>query len=114
MNAPILPPVYTRIEHHEVFPDVSHDEAARYNFLANLNKHVSTYIGPGNMVAFQKRVEPTFEATNNRKFETREEVGEAMKADPQYQTWAALRRSTMEMRQQAGRSMTLRDRKSVV
>lgn len=108
IQAPQLPPVYTRIEKHEVFPEVSHDEAARYNFLANLNKHVSTYIAPGNMVAYNKRVQPHFEQQNNRPFATREEVGQAMKADPQYQIWAALRRSTMEMRQQSGRAMTLR------
>jgi 2-polyprenyl-3-methyl-5-hydroxy-6-metoxy-1,4-benzoquinol methylase len=113
MNTPILPPVYTRIEQHEVFPEISHDEAARYNFLANLNKHVSTYIGPGNMVAFNKRIEPDFLATHQRSFENREEVGNAMKADPQYQIWAALRRSTMEMRQQSGRAMTLRQAEEI-
>jgi ubiquinone/menaquinone biosynthesis C-methylase UbiE len=106
--APQLPPVYTELARHEVFPEVSHDEAARYNYLANLNKFVSTYIAPGNMVAYNKRVKPNFEAEHGRDFETRDEVGDAMKADPQYQTWAAIRRSTMEMRQQAGRSMTLR------
>jgi ubiquinone/menaquinone biosynthesis C-methylase UbiE len=106
--APQLPPVYTELTRHAVFPEVSHDEAARYNFLANLNKFVSTYIAPGNMLAFNKRVKPNFEEAQGRTFANREEVGQAMKADPQYQTWAALRRSTMEMRQQAGRSMTLR------
>ena len=31
-----------------------------------------------------------------------------MASDPVYQTWSALRRNTMEMRQQAGRGMVLR------
>ncbi len=112
-TSPQLPPVYTRIERHEVFPEVSHDEAARYNFLANLNKHISTYIAPGNMIAYNKRIEPSFVSANNRTFENRDEVAEAMKSDPQYQTWAALRRSTMEMRQQAGRAMTLRQAEEI-
>ena len=103
-----LPPVYSLIGKHEVFPDVSHNETARYNFLANLNRHLSTVVSPGNKVAFEKRVEPNFKQENGRDFQTRDEVKEAMKSDPCYQTWAALRRSTMEMRQQAGRSMTLR------
>jgi ubiquinone/menaquinone biosynthesis C-methylase UbiE len=103
-----LPPVYSLIGKHEVFPEVSHDETARYNFLANLNRHLSTVISPANKIAFEKRVEPNFKQENGRDFRTRDEVKEAMKSDPHYQTWAALRRSTMEMRQQAGRSMTIR------
>ena len=102
------PPIYNKLMRHEVFPKVLHDDNARYNYLANLNKFVSTFIAPGNMVAFKNRVTPHFEATQGRAFETRDEVGEAMKKDPLYQTWAAIRRSTMEMRQQAGRAMTLR------
>ena len=110
MNNPVinLPPVYSLIGRHEVFPEVSHDETARYNFLANLNRHLSTVVSPANKVAFEKRVEPIFKQENGRDFQTRDEVKEAMKSEPHYQTWAALRRSTMEMRQQAGRSMTLR------
>jgi hypothetical protein len=100
--------VYSLIGKHEVFPELSHDETARYNFLANLNRHLSTVIAPGNKIAFEKRVQPNFIKENGRDFQTRDEVKEAIKHDSQYQTWAALRRSQMEMRQQAGRSMTLR------
>ena len=105
-----LPPVYSLIGKHEVFPELSHDETARYNFLANLNRHLSTVVAPANKIAFEKRVQPNFIKENGRDFQTRDEVKEAIKHDTQYQTWAALRRSQMEMRQQAGRSMT--DRKS--
>jgi ubiquinone/menaquinone biosynthesis C-methylase UbiE len=103
-----LPPVYTNITKHEVFPDVSHDENARYNFLANLNKHLSTFVAPGNKIAYEKRVEPAFKKEQGRDFKTRDEVREAMKKDSYYQTWSALRRNTMEMRQQNGRTITLR------
>ena len=103
-----FPPVYNLIGKHDVFPEMSHDEIARYNFLANLNRHLSTVIAPGNKIAFEKRVQPDFIKQNGRHFQTRDEVKEAIKHDSQYQTWAALRRSQMEMRQQAGRSMTLR------
>jgi ubiquinone/menaquinone biosynthesis C-methylase UbiE len=103
-----LPPAYHRIQQHEAFPDVMHDEKARYNFLANLNKHLATVVAPGNEQAFEKRVKPAFKRKKKREFESREEVKDAMQHNPQYQLWSALRRSAMEMRQQAGRSLVLR------
>lgn len=103
-----LPPVWTELKQHAVFPEFSHDERARYNFLANLNRFVSTVIAPGNQLAYTSRVEPAFAKEHGRSFNDRFEVGEAMKKDPVYQMWAALRRSTMEMRQQNGRSVVLR------
>ena len=103
-----LPPVWTKLQQHAVFPSFNHDERARYNFLANLNRFVSTVIAPGNKTAYDQRVEPAFKKENGRTFNDRFEVGEAMKKDPVYQMWAALRRSTMEMRQQNGRATVLR------
>jgi ubiquinone/menaquinone biosynthesis C-methylase UbiE len=69
---------------------------------------VSTVIAPGNKMAYEQRVEPAFKKEHGRTFNDRFEVGEAMKQDPVYQMWAALRRSTMEMRQQNGRATVLR------
>lgn len=103
-----LPPDYRKIEKHEIFPEFSHDEIARYNFLANLTKHVSQVIAPANKIAFEKRVQPNFQNENGRDFENRDELKVAMKKEPIYQTWSALRRSIMEMRQQNGRSVVLR------
>jgi ubiquinone/menaquinone biosynthesis C-methylase UbiE len=108
-----LPPVWTKLYQHEMFPDFNHDERARYNFLANLNRFVSTVIAPGNKIAYDKRVEPGFRAANGRTFQNRHEVAEAMKQDPMYQLWGALRRSTMEMRQQNGRAVVLRQAKEL-
>jgi ubiquinone/menaquinone biosynthesis C-methylase UbiE len=103
-----LPPVWTKLKKHDVFPDFTHDERARYNFLANLNRFVSTVIAPGNKMAYEQRVEPAFKKEHGRTFNDRFEVGEAMQQDPVYQMWAALRRCTMEMRQQNGRATVLR------
>ena len=108
-----LPPTYDKIQKHDVFPELSHDEQARYNFLANLNKHISQVVLPANKTAFEKRVQPSFRAENGRDIETREEVKTAIGREPIYQTWSALRRSTMEMRQQAGRSIVLRQADSL-
>ena len=103
-----LPPVWNRVKKHAVFPEAKHDEIARYNFLANLNRYLATVISPGNKIAYEKRVRPNFQKEHGRDLTTREEVREVMKQDQYYQAWSALRRCTMEMRQQAGRSMVLR------
>ena len=103
-----LPPVWTKLQQHEVFPEFDHDERARYNFLSNLNRFVATVIAPGNKTAYDKRVEPQFVAENGKTFQNREELKDAMAKDAHYQNWAALRRSTMEMRQQNGRAVVLR------
>jgi len=103
-----LPPDYTRLRKHAVSPDFDHDERARYNFLANLNRYIATAIAPGNKLAYDLRVAPAYEAEHGRPIKDRHEVKEAISRDPIYQTWAALRRSTMEMRQQNGRAVVLR------
>lgn len=102
-----IPPTYDKIAQHEVFPALNHDERARYNFIANLNKHLA-HVSQGNAVAYKKRVAPAFKKEKGRDFKDTEELEAAMAKDPHYQTWSALRRSTMEMRQQAGRSLTYR------
>ena len=107
MAAKNLPPTYDKIAQHAIFPNTTHDEKARYNFIANLNKHLA-HVSQGNSIAFEKRVLPKFQAKNGRAFQDKDELQTAMEQDPHYQTWSALRRSTMEMRQQAGRSLTYR------
>ena len=103
-----LPPVWTKLQQHDVFPEFDHDERARYNFLANLNRFIATAVAPATKVAYDKKVEPAFRAQHQRTFANRAEVKEAMGQEPLYQMWAALRRCTMEMRQQNGRAVTLR------
>lgn len=102
-----LPPTYDKIAQHEVFPEMTHDERARYNFIANLNKHLA-HVSQGNAMSYENRVAPKFKAEHGRDFASKDEVKTAMEQDPHYQSWSALRRSTMEMRQQAGRSLTYR------
>lgn len=103
-----IPPPWTEVGRHGVFPHGSHDEAARFNFLANLNKHLAGTLGPGNRLAYDRRVEPTFRAEHGRPPADRFEVRRAMNRDPYHRFWSALKRNSMEMRQQNGRSMVLR------
>lgn len=108
MSQQAPPPSWQHVGRHAVFPESGHDDVARFDFLANLNGYLSTRLAPKVQEAYQKRVKPAFEKAEGRSPQTRHEVRKAMAVDPVYQTWSALRRSTMEMRQQAGRGLVLR------
>lgn len=103
-----VPPPYTAVERHAVFPEPSHDEAARFDFLANLNKYLSGTLGVGNTRAYETRVLPAFRAEQGRDPADRFEIRHAMNRDPWHRFWSALKRNSMEMRQQNGRQMVLR------
>jgi len=102
------PPDFRQVERHEVFPETTHDEIARFNFLAHMNKYLSTNLLPGAQEAFQAHVEPEFKKKHGRDFKDRHEIQKALTSEPAWQWWSALRRATMESRQQAGRWVTIR------
>ena len=108
MSEQALPPSWQHVGRHAVFPQSAHDDTARFDFLANLNGYLSTRLSPKVRESYETRVKPACEQREGRAPESRHEVRKAMAADPVYQTWSALRRNTMEMRQQAGRGMVLR------
>ena len=97
-----VPPSWNSVGRHGVFPEPTHDEVARFNFLTNLNVHLSSQVLPGVRKAFDSRSEA---GTPPR---TRREVQTLLENEPAYQLWSSLRRNTMEMRQQNGRSMVFR------
>lgn len=104
------PPDYRVIGRHAVFPQTNHDEVERINFLAQMNRHLAARIVPGVKAAYDTRVAPAFESANGRPIADRHEARKALLADPAFQSWSALRRMTMEQRQQAGRWTALRQR----
>lgn len=103
-----VPPPYTAVTRHAVFPNPTHDEAARYDFLTAFNKYLSGAIGVGNLQAYETRVLPAFRAEHGRDPQDRFEIRHAMNKDPWHRFWSALKRNSMEMRQQNGRAVTLR------
>ncbi len=105
---PDMVPPYRAVTRHEMMPVASHDEAARFDFLAHFNKVLSGNLGPGNRMAYEGRVLPAFRATHGRDPKDRFEIRNAMNRDPFHQLWSASRRNSMEMRQQNGRAMVLR------
>jgi 2-polyprenyl-3-methyl-5-hydroxy-6-metoxy-1,4-benzoquinol methylase len=103
-----VPPPYTAVARHAIFPLPSHDEAARFNFLANFNKYMASTLGAGNKLAFDRRVLPAFVKEYGREPVDRFEIRHAMNKDSWHRYWSALKRNSMEMRQQNGRAMVLR------
>jgi len=89
-------------------PVATHDDIARFNFLANFNKFMAGVVVSGNAVVFKARAAPQWASRHGSPPETRREIREAMREDPYYRMWSALRRTGMEMRQQAGRTLVLR------
>jgi ubiquinone/menaquinone biosynthesis C-methylase UbiE len=103
-----IPPPYSAVTRHAVFPTPRHDEVARFNFLANLNRYLAGALGPGNGIAYEKRVLPAFVQEHGRVPQDRFEIRRAMNRDPFHRFWSALKRNSMEMRQQNGRALVLR------
>lgn len=101
-------PSWQALTQHAVFPKANHDEVARMNVLTHLNYHLSARVLPGVKLSYEQRVKPAFVNSQGREPASRHEIRQAMVQDSYFQFWSALRRNTMEMRHQAGRSMVLR------
>ncbi len=107
------PPDYRVVGRHALFPQTGHDEIERINFLAQMNRHLAARVVPGVKAAYDARVVPGFARENGRSLGNRHEARKALLQDPAFQTWSALRRMTMEQRQQAGRWTTIRQREEL-
>lgn len=99
---------WTRMGRHELVPEVKHDEAARLTVIAHLNAFLSGRVAPAVKSEYENRVAPAYAGHHGREPANRHEVAQAMESEPMYQLWSTLRRNTMEMRQQAGRGIVLR------
>lgn len=93
---------------HGLVANVKHDEAARLTVIAHLNAFLSGSVAPTVKSQYENKVCPEHDSRFGRAPADRHEVAEVMQSDPAYQIWSTLRRNTMEMRQQAGRGIVLR------
>lgn len=107
-------PSWTRLGRHAMMPEASHDEVARFNTLTQINVFLSQQLAPGVRTSYEVRTLPAFVAEHGRAPRDRHEVRRAMQKDPAFQIWSALRRNSMEQRQQAGRSMVYRQLERLV
>lgn len=104
------PPDYRVLGRHAVFPETSHDEIERINFLAQMNRHLAANVVPGVRAAYDREVAPAFLQREGRPIANRHEARKALLDNPSFAFWSALRRMTMEQRQQAGRWTAIRQR----
>lgn len=102
-----LPPAWHKVEAHGIFPKHDQDDAARFNFVANMNRYLSQTLGEGNVLAYETRVKPQLIEALNREPESRHEIRAGMNNDPFHSVWSAMKRNTMEQRQQMSRRMVL-------
>jgi SAM-dependent methyltransferase len=107
------PPDHRIGARHAVYPELTQDEVERFNYLAQVQRHLQMKVVPLVESTYEARVEPKFEAEHGRKPKDRHEVRKALLADPVFQTWSALKRMTMEQRQQAGRWASIRQAESL-
>lgn len=103
-----IPPPVSAATQHGVYPDMTHDERARMNFLSSCYRVVASTVAPGNKQVYEKRVLPEFVAANGVEPQNRHQVRQAMNANPFHNMWGAVRRNLMEIRQQTGRALVLR------
>lgn len=80
-----------------MMPHADHDELARCEFVRDLKGHLTRDLRPGNQLAYERLAAPRFRRANKRPPRDRHEVRKLMLAEPVYQTWAALQRTSQEM-----------------
>jgi len=108
-----IPLAITAAQRHAVYPDLKHDDRARLNFVMGCYRMVANVLTPGNELVYEKRVKPDYVRKHKRAPEERQQVRQAMNQDPYHKLWGSLRRNLMEIRQQTGRSVVLRQNRSL-
>ncbi|MGE0485980.1 MAG: class I SAM-dependent methyltransferase [Gammaproteobacteria bacterium] len=82
---------------HAALPNPTHDEFARQEFVRSYKQYLVTRVHGGNRARFDKALEPRFEREHGRAPRDRFEVRDVMTADPYYQMFSALLRTSQEM-----------------
>ena len=82
---------------HAILPEPNHDELARQQFVRSFKEHLVTHVHPGNRLAYEQRVKPSFAEQHGRDPGNRFEVREVMTRDPHYRVFSALLRTSQEM-----------------
>jgi SAM-dependent methyltransferase len=102
------PAPWHTIGRHGLLPVANHDEVVRFDVVAQLNAHVSQRLAPKVREAYESHALNVWRMRHGREPADRHEVAEAMQREPAYRTFSLVRRHTMEIRQQAGRSLVSR------
>ncbi len=104
------PAPWHTIGRHDLLPTATHDEVVRFDVVAQLNAHVAQRLAPKVREAYEAHALNAWRMRHGREPADRHEVAEAMQREPAYRSFSLVRRHTMEIRQQAGRSLVARQR----
>jgi SAM-dependent methyltransferase len=102
------PAPYCEIGTHAVMPRANHDERARFDAIAHAARFLAGRVVPAVEGAYRKCAVPAFRAAQGHEPASRREAFAALEGEPSWAAWSSLRRHLMEMRQQAGRALVLR------
>ncbi|MFZ9709025.1 MAG: class I SAM-dependent methyltransferase [Steroidobacteraceae bacterium] len=72
------------------------DEAARQQFVVAFKQALNRGLRSSNQGLFEKVVSPAFAQSTGREPQAREEIRDAMQADPAYRSWSSLARAAQE------------------
>jgi len=82
---------------HKVSTPTNHDEFARQEFVRSYKQYLVKHVHGTNQLAYEKRVKPKIKHDKGRDPQNRFEVRDEMVADPQYQMFSTLLRTSQEM-----------------
>jgi hypothetical protein len=91
------PAPWTDIGGHEMLPRAMHDEVARFNSIAHLNLFLAQRVVPKVRTAYERRAKVSYRLRHGKDPGDRREVDEAIRRDPAYRAWSALRRNAMPL-----------------
>jgi SAM-dependent methyltransferase len=95
---------------HRMLARPDAEEAGRQRFVLAMKRYLTGRIRPGNADIYEREVAPGFAADHDgRAPATRAELRGALLANPHYQTWCSLNRSSQEMMWQAVGETVLRE-----
>jgi len=82
---------------HEMKPSLTAEEAARGRFVSGLRRFVLNDLAADMRAAYERRVEPAFERAHGRPPADGGEIHKAMRSDPAFQTYSAVRVQAQKM-----------------
>jgi ubiquinone/menaquinone biosynthesis C-methylase UbiE len=82
---------------HPMYPNATHDEQSRQNFIRSMRGHVLGPVLGGTSTVYEARAKPAFTKAHRRGPATPSEAFRAMQGDPYTSVFSALVRTTQEM-----------------
>ena len=86
-----------RQHQHAQLPNRTHDEQALQDFIQSFKLHLARNVVTGNRAVYEETARPEFERAHDRSPNDRNDVHDAMAAQPYYRMWSALQRVSQDM-----------------